>query len=210
MDPQRQFQSRRPRSQSDDPLDRRLDQWLETGRQLVDGVSGARPGRRSGAGARSGRSASASLDAVGRWMGDKIEWLLDEEDDWREPWDGEATVPSARSRGVSQAEPASPPLAASARPVQTSARGKRPLQAISRRQPPLMASAPQSAASPQVVEGGDDGWPDDDSFRVNRWSRASGQLSETASADDAPSPTGSGSRPSGNRRPLPRSSRRRA
>ena len=81
MDPQRQFQSRRPRSQSDDPLDRRLDQWLETGRQLVDGVSGARPGRRSGAGARSGRSASASLDAVGRWMGDKIDWLLDEEDD---------------------------------------------------------------------------------------------------------------------------------
>ena len=100
MDPQRQFQSRRPRSQSDDPLDRRLDQWLETGRQLVDGVSGARPGRRSGAGARSGRSASASLDAVGRWMGDKIDWLLDEEDDWREPWDGEATVPFARSRGA--------------------------------------------------------------------------------------------------------------
>ena len=31
---------------SRDPRDRRLDQWLETGRQLVDGVAGRRPGQR--------------------------------------------------------------------------------------------------------------------------------------------------------------------
>ena len=28
------------------PLDRRVDKWLETGRQFVDGVSGTRPGMR--------------------------------------------------------------------------------------------------------------------------------------------------------------------
>ena len=29
-----------------DPLERRMDQWFETGRQFVDGVSGTRPGQR--------------------------------------------------------------------------------------------------------------------------------------------------------------------
>ena len=219
MDPQRQFPSRRSRSRSDDPLDRRLDQWLETGRQLVDGVSGARPGRRSGAGARTGRSASASLDAVGRWMGDKIDWLLDEEDDWREPWDGEAARPSARSRGAFQPQPGSSPMPAPyERWTPPPVRGKRPLQAISRRQPPLIAPASQPPAPQSAAEGGDDGWPDDDSFRLDRWSRSSGPSSAASSGADSgtasgigqASPAGSAARPSGSRRPLPRSSRRRA
>ena len=59
---------------SRDPRDRRLDQWLETGRQLVDGVAGRRPGQ---------RRAGLDLDSVGRWVGDKVEWLLEEDDDWR-------------------------------------------------------------------------------------------------------------------------------
>ena len=219
MDPQRQFPSRRSRSRSDDPLDRRLDQWLETGRQLVDGVSGARPGRRSGAGARSGRSAPVSLDAVGRWMGDKIDWLLDEEDDWREPWDGEAARPSDRSRGSFQPQPASSRMPApDERWTPPPVKGKRPLQAISRRQPPLIAPASQPPAPQSAVEGGDDGWPDDDSFRLDRWSRSSGPSSAASSAADPgatsgmgqASPAGSAARPSGSRRPLPRSSRRRA
>jgi len=216
MDPQRQFPSRRSRSRSDDPLDRRLDQWLETGRQLVDGVSGARPGRRSGAGARTGRSASASLDAVGRWMGDKIDWLLDEEDDWREPWDGESVAASARSRGSFQPQPERSPMPAPERRGAASVSGKRPLQAISRRQPPLIAPASQPSAPQPAVEGGDDGWPDDDSFRLDRWSRSAGPSSSpgpfsgTASGDAQPSQPGTAARPGGNRRPLPRSSRRRA
>ena len=211
MDPQRQFSSRRSRSRSDDPLDRRLDQWLETGRQLVDGVSGGRPGRRRAAGARSGRSASASLDAVGRWMGDKIDWLLDDEDDWREPWDddaarplgGDAPISSPADRSVSM----TPPLE---RRSGSSSSRKRPLQAISRRQPPLIAPAPQASARQPALEVGDDSWPDDDSFRLDRWSRGSNQVSGSTPAVDGPSPMGSAARPSGSRRPLPRSSRRRA
>jgi hypothetical protein len=72
---------------SRDPRDRRLDQWLETGRQLVDGVAGRRPGQ---------RRPGLDLDSVGRWVGDKVEWLLEEDDDWREPWQ-ESAEPMAQS-----------------------------------------------------------------------------------------------------------------
>lgn len=40
MESRRQPYPRQSRPRRDDQLDRRLDQWLETGRQLVDGVAG--------------------------------------------------------------------------------------------------------------------------------------------------------------------------
>ena len=143
---------------SRDPRDRRLDQWLETGRQLVDGVAGRRPGQ---------RRAGLDLDSVGRWVGDKVEWLLEEDDDWREPWQD-----SAEPKG----------------------RGKRPLQAISRRS--RQRSVPAAASSSP------DDWPEDDLFQVQRWQRDPAQRSSPQGEpqDQPPSP----------RRGLPRSSRRRA
>lgn len=133
-------------------MERRVDTWLETGRQLVDGVSGRRPGQ---------RRTSLDLDAMGRWVGEKVEWLLDDDDDWREPWQDQ-TSPEASRRG-----------------------GKRPLQAVSRRRP----------------HAADDSWPEDDSFRVQRWQRtgeSDGQIDEPVQ-QPMRSP----------RRALPRSSRRR-
>jgi len=160
-----------PRQRSQDSGDRRLDQWIETGRQLVDGVAGTRPGRRSAGGARP----SMDLEKVGRWVGDKIDWLMDEEEDWRDP-----VEPPLR--------PESP--AGSSR--------KRPLDAISRRQ--IVAPVPES----QPTYGEDDNsWPDDESFRVERWSRSAAR----PSISEAPQPVSRGPVPS--RRPLPRSSRRR-
>ena len=159
--------------------ERRRDVWLETGRQIVDGVSGRRPGQ---------RRSSLDLESVGRWVGDKVEWLLEEEDDWREPWQ----------------EPA----------VRSGRRGKRPLEAISRRQPRPSVGSPafeqtvfgQSPAeqpsipmaAPTEVDSAEE-WPEDDSFRVDRWQRSrSSQLDAAPQVD--PSPV---------RRTLPRSSRRR-
>ncbi len=160
--------------------ERRRDVWLETGRQIVDGVSGRRPGQ---------RRSSLDLESVGRWVGDKVEWLLEEEDDWREPWQ----------------EPA----------VRSSRRGKRPLEAISRRQPRPSDGSPAfeqavfrqpQAEQPSIpmatsteVDSAEE-WPEDDSFRVDRWQRSrSSQLDAAPQVD--PSPV---------RRALPRSSRRRA
>ena len=180
--------SRRQRSQrSPDPLDRRLDRWLDTGRQLVDGVSGTRPGRRS-----TDRLDGASrLDAVGRWVGDRIDWLLDEEDDWREE--------SERPQGLQPSGPArvnTPAIAERSTP----SRRKRPLQAQSRRQPVL---PPQTASAPPALPSDqDDVWPEDDSFRVERWKRSE-------SRDRVADFTSSSMPRSPSRRPLPRSSRRR-
>ena len=166
-----------------DQRDRRLDQFLETGRQLVDGVSGRRPGQRPG-----GRRSGLDLDSVGRWVGEKVEWLLEEEDDWQEPW---------QEPGRGRPEPARSMRSA-----------RRPLEAISRRgrrgsAAPAQASMPTS--TPPVVQefSADQGeWPEDDSFRVQRWSR-----SAQPAARPAPE---AGPNPAGSRRAVPRSSRRRA
>ena len=195
--------SRQQRSQrSPDPLDRRLDRWLDTGRQLVDGVSGARPGRR-GADRLDGAS---RLDAMGRWVGDRIDWLLDEEDDWRDL--------SERPQSAKPARSARADVSISAEPAVRSGR-KRPLEALSRRQPVL---PPPGAVSSSVRSSDDDDvWPEDDSFRVERWKRSANRvaMSDPGSASTPSSflpssntPASSTSR-STSRRPLPRSSRRR-
>ena len=173
MDGRFQPRQRSQGKRSHDVGDRRFDQWLETGRQLVDGVAGTRPGRRPAGGQRP----SVDFESVGRWVGDKIDWLMDEEEDWRDPVE--------------------PPQRADATATARSSR-KRPLDAISRRQ--LVAPVPE----PESIYGGDDNsWPDDESFRVERWTRSAGPPSTTA----APQPVSRGPGPS--RRPLPRSSRRR-
>ena len=68
-----------------DPLEQGLDRLVSAGRQLVDGVSGARPGSRTAArGAqRGGEDRRPGLDRLGRWVEDKLDWILDEDEDWR-------------------------------------------------------------------------------------------------------------------------------
>ncbi|QNI74863.1 RNA helicase [Synechococcus sp. NOUM97013] len=208
--------SRRPRPQrSPDPFDRRLDRWLDTGRQLVDGVSGARPGRR-GVDRLDGAS---RLDAMGRWVGDRIDWLLDEEDDWREPpepssrWDSPRS-PSRSSESSRSVSARSSSASRMERPV--SAGRKRPLEAMSRRQPVLPPppavepSPPAPSVQPDpVVSEADDAWPDDDNFRVDRWKRSSGPSSPSPADPSPVDPAPMAPPRTSARRPLPRSSRRR-
>jgi|694.fasta_scaffold27022_8 hypothetical protein len=190
----------------DEGLEQRLDRWVEAGRQLVDGVSGARPGS---------RRARTRLNPgeLGRWAQNKLEWLLDDEgdDDWREPWQA-SRRPEAD-------------LGLQTRPAGGGRR--RPLEAISRREgspSPGNAAAPRTAAvkrgdgsagrgldsrpNPEspVSRVDDDrvdadgAWPDDDSFSVSRWQREvpqQPQRNQDAAAAAIPA------------RPLPRSTRRR-
>lgn len=166
---------------SRDPFDQRIDQWMETGRQFVDGVSGRRPGQ---------RRASVALDSVGRWVGEKVDWLLDDDDDWREPWQDTART--------SMTPPSRSP-------------SRRPLDAISRRTRPMSSAAPAPVAPPadrtpqpdrptdNSQPGVDQGWPEDESFRVQRWQRSRLEPMEPEVAPARPTA----------RRALPRSSRRR-
>ena len=176
-----------------DPLEQGLDRLVSAGRQLVDGVAGARPGSRPPARGAARRSGSLPrLEGLGRWVEDRLDQILDDEDDWREPWQ----------------EP--PP----ARQVESGSRRRRPLEAISRRSGSGMRPEPQPPPAPSPrAEGGDrpeGDWPDDDLYTVQRWRRP-------APPERPPLPPGEvvawrepedpqRSRPSG--RPLPRSSRR--
>ena len=124
-----------------DPLERKMDQWFETGRQFVDGVAGTRPGTR-----RAGQTFGDGLDHVGRWVGNKIDWFFEEEDDWMESWELEQNDSSMNS-----------------------AMKKKPLQAISRRG--RKAIAPSNQVRSISEENQHDDWPDESSFKVNRWER---------------------------------------
>jgi hypothetical protein len=120
------------RQRSTAPPQRRLDRWMSAGRQLVDGVAGTRPG---------GRPPRGGIDGVGRWMGERLDWLLEEGDDWREPWQERESHEAA----------AEPPT----REGRPGGGGRRPLEAISRRGRPAT----------------EDDWPDDGAFTIPRWQR---------------------------------------
>ena len=97
-----------------------LDRLVSAGRQLVDGVSGARPGARS-----RNRGEGRRLDGLGRWVENKLDWILEDEDDWREPW--QETRPELGSQD----------------------RPRRRLDAISRRSAAPPQAQPRQAGEPE-------------------------------------------------------------
>ena len=127
------------RQRNKDALDLRLDQWIETGRQLVDGVAGNRPGQRK---FKTAQRTDSSLKTVGRWVEQKIDWLLEEEDDYEEPWD----MPQE----------------------QNSSKSKQPLKARSKRVLPT----PNNAAKENRIYQDNNEWPDEDNFKLSRWKRS--------------------------------------
>ena len=164
------------RQRSRAPLDRRMDKWIQTGKQVVDGVAGNRPGQRRGG--WQDKETSANFEKVGRWMEEKIDWFFEDDDDWldNEDLDDEPFEESLNNT-------------------------KRPLSAISLRAP--------KALPPQIERRSNnsdalDEWPDDQSFKLNKWVRTDNLIKENEknlndSFQDGRSPK---------RRNIPRSSRR--
>ena len=60
-------------------VDKQVDKIFETGRQLVDGVSGARPGKRRNSDFQG--ITSKSVKKVGRWVSEKVDLFFDEDND---------------------------------------------------------------------------------------------------------------------------------
>ena len=164
------------RQRSRDSLDRRMDKWIQTGKQVVDGVAGNRPGQK-----RTGwkdQTNGPNFEKVGRWMEEKIDWFFEDDEDWLENEDSYDA------------------------PFQDSTiNTKRPLGAISLRAP--------KALPPQIDEKRNnlneiDEWPDDQSFKLNRWERKNNLIKQNEqnlndSLQEELSPR---------RRNIPRSSRR--
>ena len=198
----------RPR-RGPDPLEQRFDRLVSAGRQLVDGVSGARPGSRTAprGAQRGGEDRRPGLDRLGRWVEDKLDWILDENEDWREPWQEPAPREPVQGGIVQpepiQREPVERELIQQQLIQQQPPRGvqrpetprRRPLEAISRR-----GRREDSGASQED-------WPDDASFSIPRWQRQ--PASPQSSASQSPMVEAPGPQASGTGRPLPRSTRRR-
>ena len=172
---------RRGPRRSEPRFEQRLDQWVSAGRQLVDGVSGARPGTRAG-----GRSSGLKLDHLGRWVEDKLDWLLEDDEGWRESWEQQPPQPRAQVRSELQSQPSTPRRSR-----------RQPLQAISRRG--LQAVVPPSASAAPPADAQD--WPADESFALNRWQRGVADRRPAGEQQSAVAPQAG--------RAVPRSTRRR-
>jgi len=163
------------RHRSRDSLDRRMDKWIETGKQVVDGVSGNRPGQKRRR--WQDQTTAPNFEKVGRWMEEKIDWFFEDDEDWL---DNEELDDDLLQENIKHA--------------------KRPLGAISLRAPKAL---PQQIDKQTTNPNEMDEWPDDQSFKLNKWERKdilikeNEQNSSESSEDDQ-----------SNRRNIPRSSRR--
>ncbi len=133
------------RKRSKASFDRRVDQWIATGRQFVDGVAGNRPGKRRLP--NNDHRNYSDFGAVGRWIDEKMDWLLEEDDDWQESWQ------SSNFNNASEIMK------------------KRPLEAISRRV--LKESDNRYSMDPNHRSSEE--WPDESNFQVQKWQRNSFQ-----------------------------------
>ena len=171
-------------------FDNQVDKILETGRQFVDGVSGARPGKRRNSNFQG--ITSRNVKKVGRWVSEKVDLFFDEENDDRYDEDNfyddksEIKTFSRESRSMKPSQPFS----------------KRPLEALSLRQSKnLEINGPKKL--PYAKENTTEDWPDEFDFKVDRWQRSS--LKDNEIVIDQDSNRGGLSKS----RNLPRSRRRR-
>ena len=133
-------------------VDKQVDKIFETGRQFVDGVSGARPGKRRNSDFQG--ITSKSVKKVGRWVSEKVDLFFDEDnDDWNDD-NSDIKTFTRESNSYESSKTYS----------------KRPLEAISLRQPKNLQTTEQKKL-PYGKESKDDDWPDEMDFKVERWQR---------------------------------------
>ena len=140
-------------------VDKQVDKIFETGRQFVDGVSGARPGKRRNSDFQG--ITSKSVKKVGKWVSEKVDLFFDEDnDDWNdENFYDDNNYIKTFSRESNSYE-------------STTKYSKRPLEAISLRQPKNLQTTEQKKL-PYWNESKDEAWPNEMDFKVERWQRAS-------------------------------------
>ena len=147
-------------------VDKQVDKIFETGRQFVDGVSGARPGKRRNSDFQG--ITSKSVKKVGKWVSEKVDLFFDEDnDDWHDDYNfdydnSEIKTFTRESNNIKSSKPHS----------------KRPLEAISLRQPRNLQTSEQKKL-PYGKEVNNQDWPDEIDFKVERWQRSSEKESDT-------------------------------
>ena len=156
--------SRRPRNFRNNldikMLDKQVDKIFETGRQFVDGVSGTRPGKKRNSNFQD--ISRKNVENVGRWVSDKMDIFFEEKDyDWsyqNDIYEDTSEIKSFTRKPISKeiVKPFS----------------KRPLEALSLRQPKNLQKGEQKKL-PYSSSSNSDEWPDDSDLKVDRWQRSS-------------------------------------
>ena len=140
-------------------VDKQVDKIFETGRQFVDGVSGARPGKRRNSDLQG--ITSKSVKKVGRWVSEKVDLFFDEDNLYR--YDNDNFYDSDDIKTFTRESNSFK----SAKPY-----FKRPLEAISLRQPKNIKPTEQKKL-PYGEEIKNEDWPDEVDFKVEKWQRSS-------------------------------------
>tara|TARA_B100000212_G_scaffold176289_1_gene132686 strand:+ start:564 stop:1121 length:558 start_codon:yes stop_codon:yes gene_type:complete len=135
-------------------LDKKVDQFLEAGRQFVDGVSGTRPGSRRRNSLS--RFSSANVKDVGRWISNQVDSIIDDDelDEWYEEDKSKNQFKSFRRTIDADSK-------------KENFLQKKPLEAKSLRD--LNESLMIKPA--RLLTSRDD-WPEESDFKVNKWQRS--------------------------------------
>ena len=140
-------------------VDKQVDKIFETGRQFVDGVSGARPGKRRNSDFQG--ITSKSVKKVGKWVSEKVDLFFDEEN---EDWYNEENFYDDKSEIKN--------FTRDSRSIKNSkSYSKRPLEALSLRQPKNL-SVKEQKKLPYAEEDNFEVWPDDCDLEVDKWQRS--------------------------------------
>ena len=141
-------------------LDRKVDQFLEAGRQFVDGVSGTRPGSRRRNSLR--RFSSANVKDVGRWISNQVDSIIDDDelDEWYEEDKNNNQLKSFRRTIDSESK-------------KENFLQKRPLEAKS-----LRDLNDSLVNKPERLLTSSEDWPDESDFKVNKWQRSNNDKEE--------------------------------
>ena len=152
-------------------VDKQVDKLFETGRQFVDGVSGARPGKRKNSDFQA--ISNKNVKKVGRWVSEKVDLFFDDEnDDW---YDEENFYDDKNESKTFKRESKSTNTSRS--------NSKRPLEALSLRQPKNLSSNEQKKL-PYGKEETSQDWPDEFDFKVDRWQRSSDKERDIVGVQD--------------------------
>ena len=139
-------------------FEERFEQFFETGRQIADGFSGARPGTRKRSSFRD--FSRRNVSKVGDWVTDKMDsFFEDDYEDWsNDTFEVDEKECKSFKRSNDQAEDFSPSV-------------KRPLEAISLRSKVKIIEQ-QKILSPSE-DFSNQNWEDDSFFQTNKWQRSS-------------------------------------
>ena len=144
-------------------FDTKFEQFFETGRQIADGFSGARPGARKRSRLRD--FSRKNVRNIGNWVTDKMDsFLEDDYEEWsNESFEADENQFKSFRRSINYEENAS-------------SQGKRPLEAISLRSKDNIFEQQKRLAPSK--DDSNQGWEEDSFFQTNKWKRSSEKRDE--------------------------------